>query len=273
MGHSDKKRADKNAACKKHKDGKHAAHETSLETLQIGLSAMQRHVIADQTKLLIIIEGRDGAGKDGTIKHIVEHMSPRDTRVVALGVPTQRDLKAWYFQRWVRQLPVSGEIALFNRSCYNRAGVEHVMGFCTEGEYAEFMETVVLFEQLLAHSGFTLLKYYLDVSKKEQKRRLREREHDPLKQWKISEIDRKATKNWDAYTKARDAMLARTHSVFAPWVVVRADDKHAAHLAIIRDILARTGARLGRGEGEVLPDPSVAFVYDPVAHEKGWLAE
>ena len=250
-----------------------SVHADTLETLQIGLSAMQRHVMADQRKLLIIVEGRDAAGKDGTIKRIVEHMSPRDTRVVALGVPTQRDLKAWYFQRWCRQLPVSGEIVLFNRSWYNRAGVEHVMGFCTDGEYAEFMDTVVLFEQLLVHSGFTLLKYYLDVSKKEQKRRLRDRDRDPLKQWKISEIDRKATKNWDKYTKARDAMLARTHSVFAPWVVVRGDDKHAAHLGIIRDILARTGTKVGRGEHEVLPDPSVAFVYDPVAHEKGWLAE
>lgn len=240
-----------------------------LRRLQIGLSRMQRRVMADGRKLLIIVEGRDAAGKDGLIKRVVEHMSPRDTRVVALGIPTARDQKAWYFQRWCAHLPVAGEIVLFNRSWYNRAGVERVMGFCTDAEYAEFMESVVLFEQLLTHSGFTILKYYLDISRKEQQRRLREREADPLKQWKVSPIDRKAGKLWDAYSEARNAMLARTHSVFAPWVVVRADDKPAARRAVIRDILAREGKT---GDGE-LPDPAVAFVYDRSAVEQGWLAE
>ncbi len=252
-------------------DDKHASNSDQLKALQIRLTTLQRQVIAEGRKLLIIFEGRDAAGKDGTIKRIAEHMSPRDTRVVAMGVPNERDRKAWYFQRWCSELPVSGEIALFNRSWYNRAGVERVMGFCTDAEYEDFMANVVLFEQLLLHSGFTLIKYYLDISKGEQKRRLRDRETDPLKQWKISPIDKKATKNWEKYSEARNEMLARTHSVFAPWVVVKADDKPQAHLAVIRDILARCGA-----SDEIaadLPDPATAFVYDAQALAEGWLAK
>jgi len=248
----------------------HKHYAAELETLQIGLTKMQRQVLQDGRKLLIILEGRDAAGKDGAIKRITEHLSPRDTRVVALGTPTERDQRAWYFERWISQLPVSGETVLFNRSWYNRAGVERVMGFCTEAEYQEFMATVGLFEQLLVHSGFSILKYYLDVGKKEQKRRLKERARDPLKQWKLSPIDAKAPKLWDAYTRARNEMLTRTHSVFAPWVVVRADDKAAARLALIRDILTRSGID---GTDGVLPDPSVAFLFDPAAMANGMLAK
>ena len=251
--------------------GHHHSYEHQLEKLQIALSKVQRHVLADGRKVLIIIEGRDAAGKDGTIKRITEHMSPRDTRVVALGVPSEHDRKAWYFQRWCRQLPISGEIALFNRSWYNRAGVERVMGFCTDAEYEEFMATVPLFEQLLVHSGMTVLKYYLDISKHEQKKRLASRAEDPLKQWKTSPVDRKAQKKWDEYSEARDAMLARTHSVFAPWSVVRADDKPAARLAIIADIIARLAEP--DDEPKHLPDPTVVFLYDSVARSSGWLAK
>ena len=256
-----------------HKGKHHKAGSDQLERLQIGLSRMQRHVIADQRKLLIILEGRDAAGKDGTIKRIVEHMSPRDTRVVALGIPSERDRKAWYFQRWCSQLPIAGEIVIFNRSWYNRAGVERVMGFCTDAEYDEFMSSVVLFEQLLVHSGFTLVKYYLDVSKAEQKRRLRDRKHDPLKQWKTSPIDEQAGKLWKKYSKARNAMLARTHSVFAPWIVVKADDKSEAHRALIRDLLARCTDPDETPDPDLLPDPALAFLYDNAALEQGLLAE
>jgi polyphosphate kinase 2 len=252
------------------KDG-HSGHDGQLKALQIRLTALQRQIIADGRKLLIIFEGRDAAGKDGTIKRIVEHMSPRDTRIVAMGIPTVHDLRAWYFQRWCAELPVAGEIVLFNRSWYNRAGVEHVMGFCTDAEYEEFMENVPLFEQLLAHSGFTVIKYYLDISKDEQKRRLRDRERDPLKHWKNSPVDGQATRNWKKYSEARNAMLARTHSAFAPWVVVKADDKRTAHLALIRDLLARCGAADPEVEG--LPDPATAFLYDAHALENGWLAK
>ena len=252
-------------------DGGLASYADQLRQLQIGLSRMQRQVMADRRKLLIIIEGRAAAGKNGTIRRIVEHMSPRATRVVALGPLSEDDRKAWYFERWCRRLPVAGEVVLFNRSWYSRAGVEHVMGLCSEDEYEEFMTTVVLFEQLLVQSGFTILKYYLDISKDEQKHRLRDRGRDPLKQWKNSPLDRKAIRHWENYSKARNAMLARTHSVFAPWVVVRADDKPAARLGVIRDLLARCGA--GDENEEILPDPSVTFVYDPAALDKGWLAE
>jgi polyphosphate kinase 2 len=253
----------------RHDDDTHG-YEHELKRLQIGLSRVQRHVLADQRKVLVIIEGRDAAGKDGTIKRITEHMSPRDTRIVALGVPSEQDRKAWYFQRWCTQLPVSGEITLFNRSWYNRAGVERVMGFCTEAEYEEFMATVPVFEQLLVHSSFTVIKYYLDISKGEQKKRLADRAANPLKQWKTSPVDQKAQKKWDDYSEARDAMLARTHSVFAPWVVVRADDKQRAHLAIIRDLIARLG---GHTPDDELPDPTLVFLYDSIAREAGWLAK
>ncbi|HWU04265.1 MAG TPA: polyphosphate kinase 2 [Novosphingobium sp.] len=260
-------------------------HEKALEALQIGLSSMQRALIDRQARVLVILEGRDAAGKDGTIKRIVEHMSPRDTRVVALPTPNDHDRRAWYFQRWCAHLPIAGEFVLFNRSWYNRAGVERVMGFCSEAEVAEFFATVPLFEQLLTHSGIHVLKYYLDIGKDEQKRRIKERKTDPLKQWKISPIDEVAVKKWDDYTQARNEMLARTHSVFAPWTVVRADDKPHARLALIRDLLGRCGEILGEdarqwlGKGAQtieragLPDPSCAFLYDPLALSKGWLAE
>ena len=248
----------------------HKHYESELKALQIGLTRMQRQVLKEGRKILVILEGRDTAGKDGAIKRIVENLSPRDTRVVALGTPTEHDQRAWYFQRWISELPVAGETVLFNRSWYNRAGVERVMGFCTEAQYQEFMATVGLFEQLLVHSGFTILKYYLDISKDEQKRRLKARAKDPLKQWKLSPIDAKAPKKWDAYTAARNEMLTRTHSVFAPWVVVRADDKPAARLALIREILTRSGIE---GLDDVLPDPAVSFLFDPAALTNGMMAK
>ena len=249
----------------------HHSYEHQLKHLQIRLSAAQRQIIASGRRALVIFEGRDAAGKDGTIKRIVEYMSPRDTRVVALGVPSAQDQRAWYFQRWCAHLPLAGEITFFNRSWYNRAGVERVMGFCTEQDYAAFIETAPMFEQLLVHSGVELVKYYLDISKKEQKRRLADREEDPLKQWKNSPMDACALAKWKAYSKARDAMLARTHTVFAPWTIVRADNKPAARLAVIRDLIARLAPDAAPDEHD-LPDPTLTFLYDHIAHEKGWLA-
>jgi polyphosphate kinase 2 len=255
---------------KKEKTDDAPNHKDELRSLQVGLSALQRRIIADGSKLLIIVEGRDAAGKDGTIKRITEHLSPRDTRIVALGAPSDRDRRSWYFQRWSSHLPASGEIALFNRSWYNRAGVERVMGFCNDAEYEEFMTTVPMFEQLLAHCGITLIKYYLDISKAEQKRRLVARREDPLKQWKLSQIDEKATKYWNAYSAARNEMLARTHSIAAPWTVVRADDKHQARFALIRDLLGRLGEPGHEQYG--LPDPNTAFLYDSSAQDQGLIA-
>ena len=218
---------------------KEQSYEKRLRHLQIELVKLQRHVISEGRKLLIILEGRDGAGKDGTIKRIIEHLSPRDIRVVALPKPSDVEVTQWYFQRYVEHLPAAGEIVLFNRSWYNRAGVEKVMGFCSESEYQEFMRTVPVFESMLADAGIHIVKYYLDIDRKEQKKRLGDRRDDPLKQWKISPIDEKALKHFDDYTKARNAMLMGSDSAAAPWLVVRADDKKAARLAIIADLITR----------------------------------
>ena len=212
------------------------AYKTELYELQVNLVALQRQLIAENRRLLVILEGRDSAGKDGVIKRIIEHQSPRETRVVALGKPSDRDKASWYFQRWVQHLPADGETVLFNRSWYNRAGVERVMGFCTEDEYVRFLRDVDPFEKLLVDDGLIVLKYYLDLSREEQVARLEARRTDPLKTWKISPIDQVAVEHYDAYTQARNAMLAATGDA-VPWRVVKADDKRSARLQIIRDML------------------------------------
>jgi polyphosphate kinase 2 len=214
-------------------------YDKTLHRLQVELVKLQRHVIAQGRKVLVILEGRDTAGKDGTIKRITEHLSPRDIRIVALPKPSDREESQWYFQRYVEHLPAAGEIVFFNRSWYNRAGVEHVMGFCAPAEYHQFLRDVPVFETMLVQSGVTVIKYYLDISRKEQEKRLADRHEDPLKQWKISPIDEKALHHFDDYTKARDKMLRLTDSAAAPWMVVRAGDKKAARLAVIADLITR----------------------------------
>jgi polyphosphate kinase 2 len=208
-----------------------------LHGLFIELVKMQKEIISANLKLLVILEGRDAAGKDGTIKRIIKHLSPRETRVVALSKPSDRQEREWYFQRYAVQLPVSGEFALFNRSWYNRAGVEKVMGFCTEEEYESFFKEVELFEKMLVDAGFIIMKYYLDISKKEQVRRLKDRKTDPLKQWKISPIDQEAQKCWKDYSEARNEMLRRTNFNYAPWFIVNADKKKTTHIALISHLL------------------------------------
>jgi polyphosphate kinase 2 len=249
------------------KDG----YKKALRKAQIEHVKLQKHIIANEIKLLVIFEGRDAAGKDGAIKRITEHMSPRETRVVALGKPSDRDNKAWYFQRYVQHLPVGGEIVLFNRSWYTRAGVERVMGFCTDKEYEEFMQSAPLFEQLLVHAGFVIIKYYLDITRDEQKRRLKERRKDPLTQWKISPIDEAAQKHWKDYSEARDEMLLRSHSVVAPWTIARADDKPMARLAIIHDLLFRLDYK-GKDRKVADPDRTIVFPYDFPHPKKNALA-
>jgi polyphosphate kinase 2 len=224
------------------RDGKKNAgdeeYERQLCELQVELVKFQRDIIADGTKFCVVVEGRDGAGKDGTIKRIVEHLSPRETRTVALGKPNDRDQTSWYFQRFVPHLPAGGEFVLFNRSWYNRAGVEPVMGFCTKEEHLRFLRDAPEFELMLTRSGMRLIKYYLDISKEEQKERLEERRKDPLKQWKVSPIDAAAIKKWDAYSDARDEMLRKTSHKAAPWHVVKADKKKVARLNVIRHLLS-----------------------------------
>lgn len=249
MGNKDKKLAEQ------------ASYESQLRLLQIELVKLQSSLISNGDQILVVLEGRDTAGKDGTIKAITQYMSPRETRVVALGKPSDTENAEWYFQRYVAELPKKGEITLFNRSWYNRAGVERVMNFCTKPQYTNFMDTVNDFESILARSGFTLLKYYLDISKKEQAVRLKDREKDPLKQWKINPIDQQAQKKWDAYSKCRNEMLDKTSPKDAPWTVVRANDKKLAHLNLIRDMLSRIDYP-GKDKGLLKADKEVAFKWD-----------
>ncbi len=237
-------------------------YRTQLNLLQIELVKLQKHIIRSGEKVIILLEGRDAAGKDGSIKRIVEYLSPRETRVVALGVPSSRQQQEWYFQRYIAHLPVAEEIVLFNRSWYNRAGVERVMGFCTNDEYQAFLQSVPKFEEMLVHSGFKLLKYYLDISKDEQIKRLASRMSDPLKQWKTSPIDAVAVKRWKAYSTARDAMLTQTHTAIAPWHIVGTDSKRQARLNLIRDILSRLHYA-GKKTHLVQPDRDYAFEFTP----------
>jgi polyphosphate kinase len=252
--------------------GKKSTYKVELHKLQVELVKLQRHFIKYDDKILIILEGRDAAGKDGTIKRIVKHLSPRETRVVALGKPSDRDRTSWYFQRYVPYLPAAQELVLFNRSWYNRAGVERVMGFCTDAEYEEFMGSVSYFEHMLVRSGIKFLKYYLDITKSEQKKRLNERKSDLLTQWKVSSLDSLALKKWEQYSLARDEMLTHTHNPIAPWTIVRADDKHLARLNIIKDLLSRLHYA-AKDERLILPDPKIVFAYDISMLENGQLAK
>jgi polyphosphate kinase 2 len=238
-----------------------ADYRRELHALWVELVKLQRHVIKHDQKILILFEGRDGAGKDGTIKRVIKHLSPREVRVVALGKPSDREVTSWYFQRFVPHLPVAQEIVLFNRSWYNRAGVERVMGFCTADQSEEFLQEVPLFEHMLVRSGIQLFKYYLDIGKAEQRRRLKARRRSPLKQWKISPIDERALKLWDAYSEARDEMLARTHNAISPWTVVRADEKRRTRLNVVRDVLRRLSYEGKRG-ALLRPDPAIVFSYE-----------
>jgi polyphosphate kinase 2 len=236
-------------------------YKASLRDLQIELVKLQRHFIECNDKILVILEGRDAAGKDGVIKRIVQHLSPRETRVVALGKPSDRDKGSWYFQRYVAHLPSEQEFVLFNRSWYNRAGVERVMGFCTDEQYDEFIDTVLEFELMLVKSGIKLFKYYLDIGRDVQKERLEARRKSPLKQWKVSPIDAVAIKKWSAYSRARNEMLERTHNLVTPWTIVLANDKRTARLNLIGDLLFRLNYG-GKDETAFDVDPNLVFQFE-----------
>ena len=213
-------------------------YKRTLRSLQIELVKLQRHLIESKARVLVILEGRDGAGKDGTIKRLTEHMSPRETRVHAPGKPSSRQETEWYFQRFIPFLPAAEEFVVFNRSWYNRAGVERVMGFCDKEQLAAFFDMVVPFESMLVRDGIELRKYYLDISRKEQKKRLEDRREDPLKQWKISPVDEQALEHWKDYSHAKDEMFERTNHAGAPWRVVAGDVKKIARLELMRDLLS-----------------------------------
>lgn len=246
-------------------------YKDELEGLQKALVRTQQALIANGARTMVVLEGRDGAGKDGSIKRIVEHLSPRNTRVVALPKPSDRERSQWYFQRYVAHLPAAGELVIFNRSWYNRAGVETVMGFSTPAEQAEFLRDAPEFERMLVESGITLVKLWLDISKKEQAERLKARRTDPLKLLKVSDLDAVAQKKWKAYSSARDAMLERTHNSIAPWHCVRADHKKPARLAIMRHLLQRI-APADIAAAVDAPDTEILFAYGPEASADGRLA-
>ena len=210
-----------------------------LEELQLELVKLQEWVKEEGLKVVVIFEGRDAAGKGGVIKRITEKMNPRIARVVALGIPTEKEKTQWYFQRYVQHLPAAGEIVLFDRSWYNRAGVEKVMGFCTDEQYEEFLRSCPSFEKMLIRSGIILIKYWFSVSDEEQEKRFQDRINDPLKRWKISPMDMEARKRWVDYSKAKDNMFAYTDIKQSPWYVVDADIKKHARINCISHLLSK----------------------------------
>ncbi|CRL51980.1 MULTISPECIES: polyphosphate kinase 2 [Pseudomonas] len=212
---------------------------SELFRLQGELVKLQSWVVKTGHKVVILFEGRDAAGKGGVIKRITQRLNPRVCRVAALPAPNDRERTQWYFQRYVSHLPAAGEIVLFDRSWYNRAGVEKVMGFCNDDQYEEFFRTVPEFERMLARSGIQLIKYWFSISDQEQHLRFLSRIHDPLKQWKLSPMDLESRRRWEAYTKAKEIMLDRTHIAEAPWWVVQANDKKQARLNCIHHLLGQ----------------------------------
>jgi len=231
------------------------------DALQLGLVRLQQAMVASGERAVIVLEGRDAAGKDGTIKAITEHLSVRNTRVVALPKPSDREKTQWFFQRYVAHLPAAGEFVIFNRSWYNRAGVEVVNNFSTPEEQAQFLKDVPGFERMLVESGIRLVKLWLDISKDEQAERLKDRETDPLEALKRSPLDEVAQSKWDDYTKARDTMLAATHSDAAPWTCVRANGKKKAHKAVVRHLLRTLGSADVTKDVEA-PDAKLLFAFD-----------
>ncbi|MFN7303238.1 MAG: polyphosphate kinase 2 [Phenylobacterium sp.] len=246
-------------------------YDQDLKRLQLALVRYQQHAIAAGDKVLIVFEGRDAAGKDGSIQRITEHLSTRATRVIAPPKPSDRERTQWFFQRYEQLLPAAGETVIFNRSWSNRGGVEPVLGFCTGDEHEHFLREVPAFEGMLVDSGVRLVKLWLDVSRKEQKKRLEERRTNPLKALKSSPLDEAAQARFDDYSAARDEMLRRTHSEAAPWTCVRSDQKKPARLAILRH-LVRTLAPEAISREVEPPDPSVLFGFELGALSDGRLA-
>lgn len=213
------------------------AYEKELKRLQVELLKFQNHVKDKGLKILMIFEGRDAAGKGGTIKRITEHLNPRGARVVALEKPSDKETSQWYFQRYATHLPAAGEIVLFDRSWYNRSMVEPVMGFCTEREHHKFLKDAPAFEKMIVDEGIQLFKFYFSVSKEEQKKRFKSRENDPLKQYKLSPVDKESQRLWDEYSLAKYMMLSATHTDIAPWTIVKSDNKKKARINCIKHIL------------------------------------
>ncbi|HME57285.1 MAG TPA: polyphosphate kinase 2 [Terracidiphilus sp.] len=218
--------------------GKDCDYDRELRRLQVELVKLQEWIRHEKLRVVVLFEGRDAAGKGGAIKRITESLNPRVCRIVALGTPTERETTQWYFQRYVPHLPAAGEMVLFDRSWYNRAGVERVMGFCTEAQYREFMQSCPEFERMLIRSGIRLIKYWFSVSDEEQERRFQDRMKTPTKRWKLSPMDLQSRKHWAEYSRAKDEMFAVTDTKQSPWYVVNAEDKKCARLNVIRHLLS-----------------------------------
>ncbi len=233
-----------------------------IEKLQIELLKLQNWVKKTKKKIAIIMEGRDAAGKGGTIRALHEHLNPRGSRIVALSKPTELERTQWYFTRYISTLPSGGEIVFYDRSWYNRAGVERVMGFCTQEEYKQFIYQVSSLEQMLISSGTMIFKYFLDVGKEEQKRRIKRRKTDPLRMWKLSPIDSKSLDLWDEYSITFEKMFSRTHTPYAPWIIVDSNDKKAARINVARDLLSKIDYE-GKDPSAVclLADPAILHPY------------
>ena len=233
-------------------------YEQELGALQVELVRLQRWVQNDGQRIAILVEGRDAAGKGGTIRRFTEHLNPRAMRVVALPKPTDEEKGQWYFQRYIRQLPNKGEIVFFDRSWYNRAVVEPVMGFCSKKDHQRFLQQVTEFEHMLYEDGVTIIKFWFSISKEEQLKRFEARRQNPLKQWKLSPVDEKAQELWDSYTRYKEEMFSKTHTTFSPWIIVKANDKQAARLESLRHVLNLLSYK-GKDEAQVrlTPDPNV----------------
>jgi len=231
--------------------------EQELKPYQAELVKLQQHIEQHKMRMIIVFEGRDAAGKGGTIRRVTRYMNPKHYRVVALGKPTDEQRMQWYFQKYVTEFPTGGEIVLFDRSWYNRAMVEAVFGFCTEQEYKNFMRGVVGFEKDLVRQGIILIKLYFSVTREEQQRRFERRKNDPLRQWKLSEVDSQAQDRWDDFTTMKYKMLKRTTNDEAPWTVVRSDDKHLARLNVMKVILDAVDYEGRDSTLDFVPDPGI----------------
>ena len=242
-------------------------YEAEKAALQVELLKVQHWVQETDQKFVMLFEGRDAAGKGGTIKRFTEHLNPRFARVVALNKPTDEERGQWFFQRYIKHLPTSGEIVLYDRSWYNRAGVERVMNFCAPQEYLEFMRQTPEFESMLVRSGIKLFKYWFSVTQEEQKRRFASRETDPLKRWKLSPIDRASIDRWDDYTEAKEAMFFYTDTADAPWTVVRSNDKKRARLNAMRHFLSVLDYPDKDASVAQAPDPKIVMQASHVLHE------
>lgn len=250
------------------KVNKTLAYEDELKKLQIELVKLQRWVAKNNKRVAVIFEGRDAAGKGGNIRRFMEHLNPRTSRLVALNKPTSVEKGQWYFQRYIKELPNPGEVVFFDRSWYNRAVVEPVMGFCTEKEYKEFLVQVPEFEHMLYEDGVVVIKFWLSISKEEQVKRFESRQQNPLKRWKFSPVDKKGQEMWDRYTFYKEEMFSKTHTTYCPWIVIKTNDKLTARLEAMRYVLSQFNYE-GKEDAKTYlnPDPNIVMRYYRSIHQ------